>query len=225
MKIERIDDKTVKCFLSNEELEAYEIDYKDFINRSDKAREVVQEIIVQAEEEVGYKPPQFAFDLQIMMVPDQGLLLTFSEKDPEEFKDSRQLIQCLQEMKNMLQQAKDKISTDSNKATGSAEKERKEQTADEPDYAIFGFARLADVMGLAAVLPRQIRVFSSLYKLGDIYYLLLQKGSASYDRYSRTCVQALEFGWLYAANDDRRLMVEEHGECLIAQKALQMLRK
>ena len=51
MKIERIDDKTVKCFLSNEELEEYEIDYKDFVTRSDKAKEVVQEIIEQAEEE------------------------------------------------------------------------------------------------------------------------------------------------------------------------------
>ena len=37
MKIERIDDKTVKCFLSNEELEEYEIDYKDFVVRSEKA--------------------------------------------------------------------------------------------------------------------------------------------------------------------------------------------
>ena len=44
MKIERIDDKTVKCFLSNEELEEYDIDYKDFVTRSDKAKEVVQEI-------------------------------------------------------------------------------------------------------------------------------------------------------------------------------------
>ena len=69
MKMERVDDKTVKCFLSNEELEEYEIDYKDFVTRSEKAREVVQEIIEQATEEVGYKPPKFAFDLQIMMMP------------------------------------------------------------------------------------------------------------------------------------------------------------
>ena len=51
MKIERIDDKTVKCFLSNEELEEYDIDYKDFVTRSDKAKEVVQEIIEQRSEE------------------------------------------------------------------------------------------------------------------------------------------------------------------------------
>ena len=58
MRIERIDEKTVKCFLSNQELEEYDIDYKDFIMRSEKAKEVVQEIIEQAQEEVGYKPPQ-----------------------------------------------------------------------------------------------------------------------------------------------------------------------
>ena len=29
MKIERVDDKTVKCFLSNEELEQHNIDYKE----------------------------------------------------------------------------------------------------------------------------------------------------------------------------------------------------
>lgn len=81
MKIERIDDKTVKCFLSNEELEEYDIDYKDFVTRSDKAKEVVQEIIEQAEEEVGYKPPKYAFDLQIMMLPDEGLVLVFPRKN------------------------------------------------------------------------------------------------------------------------------------------------
>ena len=73
MRIERVDDRTVRCFLSNEELEEYDIDYKDFVTRSERAKEIVQEIIEQATEEVGYKPPKFAFDLQIMMVPDEGL--------------------------------------------------------------------------------------------------------------------------------------------------------
>ena len=108
MRIERVDEKTVKCFLSNEELEEYEIDYKDFVLRSDKAREVVQEIIEQAAEEVGYKPPKFAFDLQIMMLPDQGLILTFSDRDPE-LKETDQFIECLREMKRILQRTRERI--------------------------------------------------------------------------------------------------------------------
>ena len=66
MKFERVDGKTVRCFISNEELEGYQIDYKDFVMRSEKAREVVRSIIEQAAEEVGYKPPKFAFDMSII---------------------------------------------------------------------------------------------------------------------------------------------------------------
>jgi len=109
MRIERIDDKTVKCFLSNEELEEYNIDYKDFIMHSEKAKEVVQEIMEQAEEEVGYKPPKFAFDLQIMVMPQQGLVLTFSEKEPADFKDGEQILECLKDMKELLQKTKNKM--------------------------------------------------------------------------------------------------------------------
>ena len=122
MKIERIDDKTVKCFLSNEELEEYDIDYKDFLTRSDKAKEVVQEIIEQAEEEVGYKPPKYAFDLQIMMLPDEGLVLVFSEKEPLENKNGAQLLQALQEMKKVFEEKKAEINA-------TLEKQAREETA------------------------------------------------------------------------------------------------
>ena len=53
MRMERINDKTVRCFISNEELEDFQIDYQDFVMRSEKAREVVRDIIEQATEEVG----------------------------------------------------------------------------------------------------------------------------------------------------------------------------
>ena len=99
MKFERVDDKTVRCFISNEELEDYQIDYKDFVLRSDKAREVVRDIIMQASEEVGYKPPKFAFDMSIMMLPEQGLVLTFSESDPMEGNTGEKLMEYLKEMK------------------------------------------------------------------------------------------------------------------------------
>ena len=94
MRIERIDDKTMKCFLSKEELEEYDISYKDFILRSDKAREVMEEIMAQAEEEVGFKPPQFAFELQIMVLPDQSMILIFSEKSPEDIQHDPAVIEA-----------------------------------------------------------------------------------------------------------------------------------
>lgn len=233
MRIERIDDKTVKCFLSNEELEEYEIDYKDFILRSEKAKEVVQEIIEQAEEEVGYKPPKFAFDLQIMMMPDQGLVLTFSDRDPADFKEGEQILECLKDMKQMLQRSKEKIAAMGNNAqakqgntiseTG-AEQKQEPSGAVRPEEAVFAFGSIGSVMDYAAVMPANLRVHSALYRMDGIYYLHMQKGSASYERYSRACVQALEFAGLYAAEEERLLYLKEHGECLIAEHAFKKLR-
>lgn len=154
MKIERIDDKTVKCFLSNEELEEYDIDYKDFVTRSDKAKEVVQEIIEQAEEEVGYKPPKYAFDLQIMMLPDEGLVLVLSEKEPLENKSGAQLLQALQEMKRVFEEKKAEIGAAEKKAQAgenageSGKKNKKAAEAQKPQFAILRSAISAESLNM-----------------------------------------------------------------------------
>ena len=237
MKIERIDDKTVKCFLSNEELEEYEIDYKDFVVRSEKAKEVVQEIIEQAEEEVGYKPPKYAFDLQIMMVPDEGLMLVFSEKEPLENKNGAQLLKALQEMKRVFEEKKAEINANLEKSAqaeeasenaknGKGKKGKKGAAeAQKPQFAIFAFRNIGRVLAYAAVLPANLRIDSTLYRLEDgTCYVYVQKGGASYERYSRACIQAMEFAALYAADEQKIRYLEEHGECLIREKALRKLR-
>lgn len=229
MKIERVDDKTVKCFLSNEELDAYEIDYKDFVMRSEKAKELVQEIVEQAAEEVGYKPPKFAFDLQIMMIPEQGLVLTFSEKDPLDKldeKDGEHLVECLQEMKRILQKSKDNLEKGKENLQKAVAQKAAEisEAPKRPEDSIFAFRNLSRVIEYARILPANLRVKSALYVADDIYYLYMQKGAASYERYSRACIQALEFGGLYSAEPQMVLYLEEHGECLVAEKAVKKLR-
>ena len=233
MKIERIDDKTVKCFLSNEELEEYQIDYKDFVMRNEKAKQVVHDIIVQAAEQVGYKPPKYAFDMQIMMLPDQGLLLTFSESESVHMPGMQQLIDYLREMKQVLENAAagKQPAIGSNGAAGQQAVEG-QNTAEgsgsvpqeKPGKAIFVFDSIGQVMDYAAALPGNLRVESALYEMDGKFYLYLQKGSAAYEKYSRTCIQALEFGRLYGTEEMQLLPMRERGGCLIEEKALQKLR-
>lgn len=231
MRIERVDEKTVKCFLSNQELEEYDIDYKDFVMRSEKAREVMQEIIEHAEVEVGYKPPQFAFDLQIMMLPEQGMILTFSERDSE-MREGEQFIECLREMKKILQRTRERLNQTGENSGGKearstkpeGKKDEESRQAARPGFAVFVFSSAGRVMEYAAVLPSNLQVDSSLYEMDGLYYLYLQKGHASYERYSRACIQALEFGSLYAAEERQTLYLREHGQCLIEEKAIRKLR-
>lgn len=223
MKIERIDDNTVKCFLSNEELDAYEITYKDFVVRSDKAREVVEEIIEQAEEEVGYQPPKYAFDLQIMMLPEKGMILTFSEKDPGDNKADESLMECLKEMKQLLQEKK-RMSVQQGSFTEEELAQQSAVSSKEPDFAVFVFNNLRDVCEYAAVLPANLRVKSSLYRMEDDYFLFMEKGRAAYEKYSRACIHALEFGALYTADVKRLDYLLEHAACLAEGQALKKLR-
>lgn len=242
MKIERIDDKTVKCFISNEELEEFDITYKDFITRSEKAKEVVEEIIEQAIEEVGYKPPQFAMDMQIMMMPEKGMVLTLSEKTPDDIKNNPALMEYLKEMRKTLEEHFGgmiethglpgsggtsggsvglPVSGDSAQAGGDTTKNSESK---QPDFAIFKMNSLRDLSDFARILPKNLRVESCLYVDKGEYYLFLQKGHASYKRYSRACVQALEYGVLFGATEDKIVYLDEHAECLIPEKAIAKLR-
>lgn len=235
MKIERIDDKTVKCFISNEELEEFDITYKDFITRSEKAKEVVEEIIEQAIEEVGYKPPQFAMDMQIMMMPEKGMVLTLSEKTPDDVKNNPALMEYLKEMRKTLEEhfggmiethgLPGGAQTGSGKADLQVGGEgTKNGEAKQPDFAIFKMNSLRDLSDYARILPKNLRVESCLYVDKGEYYLFLQKGGASYKRYSRACIQALEYGVLFGATEDKIVYLDEHAECLIPEKAIARLR-
>ena len=231
MKIERIDEKTVKCFLSNEELEEYDIDYKDFILRNDKAKQVVHDIIVQASEQVGYKPPKFAFDMQIMMLPDYGLILTFSENDYTSAPSVQQIIDCLKKMKQTLQETKEHlgiVDNDEIQENSDIQIERSDVPLSPrkavSDKAVFVFDNIGQIMEYACVLPSNMRIHSSLYQHDQKFYLYVQKKNASYERFSHACVQALEFGTLYCTDENILATLQEHWKCLIPEKALQKLK-
>lgn len=221
MKIERIDDKTVKCFISNEELEELEITYKDFILRSEKAKEVVEDIIEQAVEEVGYKPPEFAMDMQIMMMPEKGMILTLSERTPEDLKNNPMLKEYLKEMQKTLEEHLGDMAAIAGQAKKKPAEEQKQQM---PEFAVFAFDSIRRLSEYAAVLPKNLRMVSSLYRMDGEYFLYLEKGGASYERYSRACIHALEYGILYGATEDKMRYLQEHGECIIEEKAIVKVR-
>lgn len=229
MKIERVDDKTVKCFLSNEELEEYNIDYKDFVARTQKARDVMQEIIETATQEVGYQPPKFAFDLQIMMMPEQGMVLTLSEKDPIDLNDKEQVMTYLKGLKDLFQMAKERFEesgqeTEKKEQTVKTESEKPQKKVEKKsNFAIFRFENMRCLLAYVDIIPKHLRFRSTLFVMDGAYYLAMHKGGASYERYSRACVQALEYASLYAADERQLFTLCEHGECLIEVGALKKL--
>lgn len=244
MKIERVDNNTIKCYISLEEMQQYNVEYTDFVTRTEKAQALMHDIIKQAHDEVGYEPPKFAFEMQIMMVPEQGMVLTFSEKEPFDVTDKDKVGAFLDHLKDFvgkLSDYKDRIEKNPESAqkksgqgsagqgTGGQENAGGKRNAasmprPEESEAVFAFASITQIMDLADVLPQGIRISSALYKMDGDYFLHLSRGAASSEKYRKTCVTAMEFGQVYRAGDGCDDMLKEHGECIIAEKALKKLR-
>lgn len=224
MKFERVDDKTVKCFLSNEELEEYDIEYQDFLTQSDKAKQLIQEVVQQAAAQVGYKPPKFAFEMQIMVMPEQGMLLTLRDGDSPQMHPLQQLMMYLQGLKAALGQMQNAPGAPQG---GNAVPQQADgaptQAPKHPVQAVFAFESLHNLMTYAAGLPTNLRVESRLYGMRDFYFLYLARGKASGERFAKTCAQALEFSQICGTDDMQLKLLEEHADCLIAEKALRKL--
>ena len=54
---------------------------------------------------------------------------------------------------------------------------------------------------------------------------MLEKNRLSYKFFNKICAQAVEFGNLIAVSEERLQYLEEHGECLIRNRAVSRLRK
>lgn len=109
-------------------------------------------------------------------------------------------------------------------ALGTVEKESKESSKP-PTEAFFSFQEINEVCRLAAIVPDTIKIKSQLYSTDGSYYLLLEKGRASYMNFSKVCVQAMEFGRLDSAAEPRISYLKEQCECLIEVNALRKLKK
>lgn len=80
MNISRMDDDSIRCILTSEDLEENGLKMEDFLQNSEHAREFLQTIVERAREEVGYEFEGGALAMQVMPLPQNGLLVTFSEK-------------------------------------------------------------------------------------------------------------------------------------------------
>ena len=217
MKYKKINDATVQCIVSADDMSEYGLTLSDIFERNERGEEFLRDIIERAHEEVGYQINNCNIAMQITPLKDNGLVVTFTDEGPAAFKE------MLQNLKEVLQEFSAELA-------GQEERERSRvaaQKAGEYDEnrRMFVFASMHETMQYAATIPNTYSVKSHLYKEGGDYYLVLEKNRLSYKAFNRISAQAVEFGNLIAVSEERMQYLEEHGECLIRNRAVSRLRR
>lgn len=80
MEFIRVNDHMIKCLISEEDMDQYDVSIEDFFSRTENAMEFLHEIVKQAEMEVDYRPEGPLTSLQIAPIPDKGIAIFLTEK-------------------------------------------------------------------------------------------------------------------------------------------------
>lgn len=210
MKYKKINDATVQCIVSADDMAEYGLALSDIFERNERGEEFLRDIIERAHDEVGYQIHNGNIAMQITPLKDEGLVVTFTNEGPTAFRE-------------MLQNLKDVLQEFSAELAGQEERSQAEEF--DENRRMFVFKTLHETMQYAATIPSTYSVKSHLYKEGEAYYLVIEKNRLSYKAFNRISAQAVEFGNLIAVSEERMRYLEEHGECLIRDRAVSRLRR
>jgi len=216
MKYKKINDATVQCIVSADDMSEYGLTLSDIFERNERGEEFLRDIIERAHDEVGYQINNGNIAMQITPLKDNGLVVTFTDEGPAAFKE------MLQNLKEVLQEFSAELAGQEERARAAVQTAAGEY---DENRRMFVFASMYETMQYAATIPNTYSVKSHLYKEGEDYYLVLEKNRLSYKNFNRISAQAVEFGNLIAVSEERMQYLEEHGECLIRDRAVSRLRR
>lgn len=218
MKFKRISTDTVRCIVTQDELEANGLAMDDFLANDGRTEEFLRKMIALAEEETGFKVQGGPMTIQVAVLPENTLALTFSEKQGG----------SLMELLEGLRSAMSNLSEAVNEKT----RQKSEEMAvpvEKKDAYLLEFSDIRSLQsfcaGLASDIEKRLRMNSGLYRLKEegIYCLILQRGDMGEKEVCQIMAASLEFMDAVSAQESQLAYIKEHGECILPEHAITTL--
>ena len=236
MKIERISENQIRCTLSRADLAERQIELGELAYGSEKARRLFHEMIEAAADEVGFDVDNVPLMVEaIPLSMDSIMLIVTRVEDPDEL-DTR-----FSRFSPYTEDEWEENSIPSELARGllegaglvneelPASAPNTEVSAAQPDvleYRLFAFSSLDLAAEAASAVRGAVQVHSSLYKHpddGQYYLCVFSSGNA--DAFRRICNNLSEYGIPKKDRGGTLAYCQEHGETIIASRALDKLTK
>lgn len=231
MKIERIDENSIRCTLTSLDLSSRNINLRDMTYGSAAVKRLFREMMQMAQAEVGFEPDNTP--LMIEAIPLQGgsiqLIITKVE-DPEELDtrfskfsaDSMSPNGWISQLASeILEGAQDLIKQfrDNNTAIPLP------GPVAQPTVRIYCFDSLDKVTEAAKCIDSLYNGANTLYKndRNGHYYLVLHSDSAENDNFTRVANLLAEFGRKVNGEALNEAYYQEHYEIIIKEDALHRL--
>lgn len=240
MKFRKINENTIRCILSEEDLLENDIVLEDFFQDKNKIHDLMEILIQKAKEEVGFEASGDLFSLQIMPLPRNGLAITFSDSQEEgsggfldqlkhtmeQMEDDEKYLPS-QNIEHILQGMLDEIESFVPKEKNKTKKDKsRKRTNTTTKIRMYEFDSMENLEAFCSMPSLEKNIKSSLYKdeVENLYYLILEKGRFSMKKFEACCEFAVEFSRFVSDELIQKSYCEEHYACILEKKAVWALR-
>lgn len=242
MKIEKINDNQIRCTLTREDLDNHQIRLSELAYGSEKAKNLFHDMMVQANQEFGFEAENIPLMIEAIPVNADSIILIITKvEDPDELdtrfskfaphhasEESPLQISGADSIIDIFQKIYEaKMKSASPKAPSKNESPAK-KASPQPSVnllRLYSFSRLDDVILAAHGLNNFYKGVNSLYK--DLrtqnYLLIVHQSSYTPEEFNKICNILSEYGDGKAFSGAGEAHLKEHGELIIANKAIQKL--
>lgn len=253
MKIEKINDKQIRCTLTKEDLANRDIKLSELAYGSDKAKALFQDMMQLAAQDFGFEADNIPLVIEAIPVSlDTIILIITKVDDPEEldtrfarfspeenggdtgpsYADLKDRIEGADDILGLIKkisEAKKRAAQKSQDSAQTQESSTAEPAAEDTDLAnltrCYLFYTLDDAIRAAAVIAPIYNGPNTLYKETESghYYLLLRKADSSAELFNKTCNILSEYALSCKFTPGLEAYFSEHLEAILTDRAVQDL--
>ena len=211
MKIERISENQLKLTLTKDDLKERDIKLEDLITPSEKTQKLFRDIMEQALDEEDFVSENTSLMVEAVPMGTEGIMIIVTKVNNKDGKKPSDLLQQAQEMRRWKKKPLDTL------------EHAEEQNS---DILIYSFPELDDVIHVSLRLDGAFKGDSAVYKKEGKYFLVLQGDTYTAEESSADLELILkEYGQKHVSTPLAKYYLLEHGETLIADKAVKALAK
>lgn len=249
MKLERVNDHQIKCTLTRSDLAARQIKLSELAYGSEKAKLLFRDMMQKASYELGFEADNIPLMIEAIPISSESILLIITKvDDPEELDtrfsnfapsvhegddESNSIEELIQSFQNSTSNALDlfkkfRQSITDNANAGNAEAAPAEEVLDDVPFELtraYTFDNVDAVTKVAKLLKNFYFGQCSLFKgfKADKLLLIVHKSNHTPEDFNRVCNIISEYGEVEKYTEATAAFLEEHGDLIIKDNAIQTL--
>ena len=251
MKIERVNDRQIRCTLTGDDLANRQLKISELAYGSEKAKNLFRDMMRQAEYECGFEAEDIPLVIEAIPVSSDCIVLIITKvEDPEEL-DTRfsrfapsvhnsetegilpfsgdnapgSINELAEGMINMLKEVKASFERrQSQSDTGSGKESESAPEKEEKILCILECDSLSNLVSFAKAVKAFYHEDATLYREPKgAYQLLLSSGSMGQKEFARVYHAATEFGHVTSVNASRISYMQEHFDLILQKDTIEAL--